>query len=277
MPHAYTNGIATFYEDSGDGQAVVLIHGYSVDSRLWQHQTPALVKAGFRVVSYDVRGHGRSMVPPVGYTWENYSQDLAELLDRLNLESAVTQPLGEPAAHVVGLSMGGGIALQFALDHPERVLSLTLVDSVLPGYQYGEEMSRPLEEMRAAVARDGLRAVFDGPWLDSPLFDGVRRRPAAFELVRQMVHGYQAPDYQSDQARPVGYQPPDIAARLGDIQARTLVIVGEDDLADFRLIAEMLAGNIAEARLDVMERCGHIPPLEEPERLNEVLVEFLRC
>jgi pimeloyl-ACP methyl ester carboxylesterase len=66
MPHTYTNDIVTFYEDAGEGPVVVLIHGHSVDLRMWQHQMPALLQAGYRVVRYDVRGHGRSLVAPGG-------------------------------------------------------------------------------------------------------------------------------------------------------------------------------------------------------------------
>src|SRR3989304_8530925 len=143
MPHTYTNGIVTFYEaasprGSGPFPAVVLIHGHSVDLRMWQYQVPALLEAGFRAVRYDVRGHGRSMVPPEGYTWEHYPADLGDLLDRLNVERPATEDLGLDAAHLVGLSMGGGIALQFALDFPPRVLSPPLVDSTLPGLTHSK-------------------------------------------------------------------------------------------------------------------------------------------
>src|SRR3990172_3922115 len=99
MPHLYTNGIATYFEDAAlggaSGPAVVLIHGHC-------------------------------MAPPGGYAWESYSADLRDLLDRINVEGPASESLALDAAHLVGLSMGGGIALQFALDSPARVLSLTL-------------------------------------------------------------------------------------------------------------------------------------------------------
>src|SRR3990172_12329088 len=155
MPHTYTNGIVTFYEDAGDGPVVVLIHGHSLDLRMWQYQVPALVNAGFRVVRHDVRGHGRSLIAPSGYTWENYSADLRDLLDRLNVERPTTETLHVPAVHLVGLSMGGGVALQFTLDNPQRVISLTLVDSALPGYAYSEEMSKAIQELVHAVPTEG--------------------------------------------------------------------------------------------------------------------------
>jgi len=161
MPHTYTNGIVTFYEDSGEGPPVVLVHGYGADLRLWDAQAPALADAGFRVIRHDVRGHGRSLISPDGYTYENYSADLRDLLDRLNVERPVTESLNIEAAHVVGLSMGGGIALQFALDHPQRVLSLTLVDSALPGFTYEDETTTHIQQFMDAVRADGPRQAID--------------------------------------------------------------------------------------------------------------------
>src|SRR3990172_7671568 len=214
MPHTYTNGIVTFYEDTGDGPIVLLIHGHSLDLRMWKYQVGPLVDMGYRVLRYDVRGHGRSMVPPSGYTWDNYSQDLAELLDRLNVERPAAEPLAAEAAHVVGLSMGGGIALKFALDHPERVLSLTLVDSTLPGFTYSEEFSSSIGALREAVVNEGVRAAFDRLWLAHPLFDGLRRYPERFAEAAEMTAGFQAAEYLPGSETP-GYVQPDLAARLG--------------------------------------------------------------
>ena len=264
MPHVTTNGIATFYEDSGRGPPVVLVHGHSVDLRLWDLQAPALVKGGYRVIRYDVRGHGRSATPPSGYTWQNYALDLRDLLDGLTVEAP---------AHVVGLSMGGGIALQFALDFPERVSSLVLVDSALPGFDYSPEFAGAIEELVAAVRAEGPRAAFERLWLTHPLFDGVRRFPERFELLRTMVLAYAAADYFDE----TPHAPParQTVDRLAEVQAPTLVLVGELDIPDFQIIAEVLAGNIAGARLQVIADSGHIPPLEQPQAFNQALLGWL--
>jgi 3-oxoadipate enol-lactonase len=263
LPHLNTNGIVTFYEDMGQGPAVVPIHGHSADLRLWHLQAPALVDAGYRVIRYDVRGHGRSTAPPSSYTWQNYALDLRDLLDRIDLARA----------HVVGLSMGGGIALQFALDFPERVSSLVLADSALPGFDYSPEFADAIEELVAAVRTEGSRAAFERLWLTHPLFDGVRRFPERFELIRTMALEYAGRDYL-DETR---YTPPERQAvdRLAELQAPTLVLVGELDVPDFQIIAEVLAGNIAGARLQVIADAGHIPALEQPDMFNQTLLGFL--
>ena len=274
MPHTYTNDIVTFYEDTGDGPVVVLIHGHSLDLRMWKYQVAPLVDMGYRVVRYDVRGHGRSMVPPGGYTWDNYSVDLSDLLDRLNVEKPAAEPLAVEAAHVVGLSMGGGIALKFALDHPERVLSLTLVDSILPGFAYSEEFSGWITELRAAVRTEGKVEAFERLWLAHPLFDGVRRHPERFAEVAEMVAGFQAAEYMEGAETP-GYGPQDLAGRLGEVSGPTLVVVGSEDVPDFLMIGALMEANIPGARRLELAGCGHIPPLEDTATFNRSLLEFL--
>jgi 3-oxoadipate enol-lactonase len=271
VPHLNTNGIDTYFEDSAlagaSGPPVVLIHGHSVDLRLWDEQVPVLTAAGYRAIRYDVRGHGRTMVPPTGYTWENYAADLADLLDQLGVD----------AAHVVGLSMGGGIALQFALSAsggPARVLSLALVDSALPGFTYSEEFSREIEALVAAVRTDGPRAAFERLWLTHPLFDGLRRFPDRFRRMREMVLAFPAADYREG-AVAAGYVPA-VIERLHEIGAPTLVLVGEMDVPDFHLVADILAENLPQARKVVLPDCGHVAPLEQPDTFNEALIAFLR-
>jgi len=275
MPHTYTNGVVTFYEDSGEGPIVVLVHGYGGDLRLWDSQVGPLREAGFRVIRYDIRGHGRSMIAPDGYTYENYSADLRDLLDRLNVERPVTVGLSVGSVNLVGLSMGGGVVLQFALDHPERVLSLTLVDSALPGFTYGDEATAHIQQFMEAVRADGPRAAIDNIWLQHPFFDGVRRDPQLFESVRKILLDFQAPDMR-DGARPADYRP-DLANRLAEVRAPTLVIAGENDIPDFGLIADVLAENIADARQKIIRDCWHLPPNEKPEAFNDLLISFLRA
>jgi 3-oxoadipate enol-lactonase len=267
MPYARTNSIDTHYEESGQGPPVVLIHGHSADLRLWDPQVPALVGSGYRVIRYDVRGHGRSSVPPTGYTWDNYSRDLGDLLHHIDIRPP-------SRTHLVGLSMGGAVAMQFALDQPEGMASLTLADSALPGLSYSEEFSRAIEELLAAVRREGPRAALERLWLTHPLFDGIRRFPERFALLKSILLEYPAADYLDETEYP---QPErQIVDRLEEIHAPTLVLVGELHLPDFRLAADILAANIPGARLHVLADAGHVSNLEQPEAFNEALIGFLK-
>jgi 3-oxoadipate enol-lactonase len=259
-----TNDIATFYEDRGRGPPVVLIHGHTLDLRLWDAQVAPLADAGYRVVRYDVRGHGQSEAPATGYTYQNYSLDLRDLLDRLSIDAP---------AHLVGLSMGGGIALQFAVDHPQRVASLVLVDSAVPGFDYSPEYAEAIEELVRVARSEGPRAALGRVWLTHPLFDGIRRFPDRFAFLKRIVLAYSAADYLDATEYP---QPQwQVIDRLSEIRAPTLVLVGELDLPDFRLIAEILAANIATARQEVIADAGHLPNLEQPQAFNRALLGFL--
>jgi pimeloyl-ACP methyl ester carboxylesterase len=274
VPHTYTNGIVTFYEDTGRGPLVVLIHGHSLDLRMWKYQVAPLVDMGYRVLRYDVRGHGRSMVPPDGYTWDNYSRDLSDLLDRLNVERPADEPLAVEAAHLAGLSMGGAIALKFTLDHPERVLSLTLVDSALPGFSYSPEFGAMVQELVTTVRTEGAAAGMEKVWLPHAIFDGLRRHPEKFAEVEAMVRGFQAAEYREEATASSDAQPR-LVARIGEVTAPALVVAGAEDLPDFRLIADLLAENIPGARKAILGGCGHVPPMENPAAFNSLLLEFL--
>lgn len=270
MPLAHTGEIQTYYEDERPDAAsprretpVVLIHGHSADLRLWEPQVGPLLDAGYRVVRYDVRGHGRSFAPPTGHSWEHYQADLRALLDHLRLKRV----------HLAGISMGGAIALQFALEEPGRVASLALLDTALPGLSYSPEFEDDIERLRAAVRAEGPRAALERIWLTHPIFDGVRRHPDAFAALRRMVLDYPAADYLDE----ADYPPPERPAieRLHEVAAPTLVIVGELDLPDFRIIADILAENLSRARRLVVPDAGHLPNLERPEAVNEALLSFL--
>jgi 3-oxoadipate enol-lactonase len=266
MPHLLTNGIDTYFEARGEGPAVVLVHGHSADQAMWNYQVDDLVAAGFRVVRYDVRGHGRSSAPPAGYTWRNYARDLAALLDGLGIASA----------HLVGSSMGGAIALTFALLHPGRTLSVVPVNSALPGFTYSPDFSDEVQRLVAAVRDEGAPKAFKRLWLTHPIFEGVRRLPDRFAELRQVMLAYRATEYRADYPGEPGDVQLDLAARLHEITAPALVVVGEHDIADFQLIAEITASAMPNARKVVIEGTWHLPNVEKPEVFNPVLIEFLR-
>ncbi len=263
MPVAAVNGISVAYEDSGGtGTPVVLIHGHSVDLRMWPRQYLALREAGYRVIRYDVRGHGRSSAPAAGYTWPEYSADLRALLDHLDVARA----------HVAGFSMGGGIALQFALDNPGRVLSLALMDAAVPGFVYSDAFATTIEALVRAVRAEGWRSAAQRLWLTHPMFAGLRRHPAMFDVVQELVLAYPARDYQTDQPEPAG---PEVVDRLHTLRPPVLVMVGAEDLDDFLLAAQVVAANAPHARLEIVPDAGHMLPLERPEETNRRLLAFL--
>jgi pimeloyl-ACP methyl ester carboxylesterase len=264
LPTALTNGIITHYEEEGEGPPVVLIHGHTADRRLWDRQSAFLAQSGFRAVRYDLRGHGCTDAPATGYAFADYALDLRDLLDHLRID----------CAHLAGLSMGGGVALTFALDNPQRVASLTLIDSCLPGYAYSSEFEADIERLRDAVRTEGTAPALQKYWLEHPIFASIRRFPDRFDLLWRMVITYPAADYLDETEYPVPERQP--SDRLHEIAAPALIMAGELDLPDFLLIAEILAANIPNARRLVVPDAGHVLNLEKPEEVNEALLSVLR-
>jgi pimeloyl-ACP methyl ester carboxylesterase len=254
---AEVNGARLYYESMGKGPAVVLIHGGLVDSRLWDAQMKPLSKR-FRVVRYDIRGYGRSNAP----TGEYYPlEDLRALLDYLKIDKAT----------LVGLSLGGIVAADFALEHPERVERLVLVSSGLRGAKLPPDEAAA--NARRVAASEGMGRYFE-EFLKSDMLAGVRRRPAAREAMRRMmVENYKADAYIRA-GLPQSPEPP-TAQRLGQIKAPALVVVGSLDAKNAQDVADMLAAGIHGARKVVIPGASHHPPVETPEEFNRVLLDYL--
>ena len=170
-------GARLVYQVSGAGPAVVLIHGFGLDMRMWDPQIAPLA-ARFRVVRYDCRGFGASgpFDPGVPYT---HAGDLVALLDHLGIGDAV----------LAGLSFGGRVALQAALAAPDRVRGLALLDAVLDGVPWDPESARALDEVARQVQAGGVRAG-RAAWLAHPLFAAARERPDLAAALAAMVAGY---------------------------------------------------------------------------------------
>jgi pimeloyl-ACP methyl ester carboxylesterase len=225
-------------------QKVVLLHSALGDSRLWHRQVAALA-GRYEVVAPDLPGWGRSPLPTEPFSF-------VEVVDALL-----------PAA-LVGNSFGGAIALRTALAHPDRISKLMLIDSGLPAWDWTEEMTSYFEAEGAAVEAGDLDAATEVNlqfWVKPEHHDEVRpQQRHALEL--QTAH--EEPDVLWPEMPP-----------LSSLTVPTLVVVGEDDKADFRAIAQHLAEEIPDADLAVVAGAGHLVGLDQPEELNALLLEFL--
>jgi 3-oxoadipate enol-lactonase len=247
------------YSIAGSGEPVVLIHGMGLDASMWDSQVPALA-GEFRVIRYDVRGFGGSTLPDGPYC---HSDDLLQLLEFLDA----------PCAHVIGLSMGGRIALRFALAHPNAVRSLTLIDSALDGFAWSRRWRDQMNTIVHAARQGGIEEA-RRLWLAHELFAPARRDPELAAALAFMVERYSGWHWaNTDPIRRSG--PPSIE-RLPSMTARTLVMVGELDLADFREIARRLCAGIPRATQCEIAGAGHMSNMEAPAIVNEHLLEHLR-
>jgi 3-oxoadipate enol-lactonase len=253
-------GAGLVHEATGDGPAVVLVHGFGLDMRMWEPQVGHLA-ARFRVVRYDCRGFGASgpFDPAVPYT---HAGDLVALLDHLDIGEAV----------LAGLSFGGRVVLQTALAAPARVRGLVLLDAVLDGVPWDPGSADALDELARRVRAGGAPAG-RAAWLAHPLFAAARQRPELAGQLAAMVAGYPGQHWLGrDPHRPVRPQP---IEALEDVATPTLVAVGDRDVPGFREMSAVLARRIPGAEYRVVAGAGHMVNMEQPAAVNRLLTRFL--
>jgi pimeloyl-ACP methyl ester carboxylesterase len=259
-------GVATFgqseiyYEIAGAGEpTVILIHGGMLDCRMWDEQFELLAKT-HRVLRYDASAHGKSTLPPDVY-WD--FADLRELMNQLGIERAV----------LVGLSLGGKVAIDLALENPERVQAIVAVSSGLSGYRftsdfYLEHRDAMIQAWRAGDF-DAVVEAFQRSWTDGPQRAPEEVDPEVREKVRMMArNGIE----HAMEGRMI--DPPAID-RLDELTLPMLMVVGELDLPGIHEIAEMVVAANPNAELVVVPGVAHMVNLEASERFNELLLGYL--
>jgi 3-oxoadipate enol-lactonase len=257
MPMIAINQTHLYYEIAGAGQAVVLIHGLGSSTRDWEAQVPELAKS-YQVITLDLRGHGRSDRPAGPYQIPMFAADLAGLLEALGVASA----------HIVGLSLGGGVAFQFALDYPSMVRSLTLVNTAPALGGAPEQAEQEIARRVGIVQQLGMRAM--GQALGPNLFP----KPEQAGLRETFVERWAENDPQAYIAATRSMLGWDVTGRLGSITCPVLVIASDQDYGPVSA-KEAYRQLMPRARLAVIPDAHHAVPMERPEAFNPVLAQFL--
>jgi len=262
VPFAAVNQIDLYYEETGSGPPLLLIAGLSANMLDWATLLPTLAER-FHVVAFDNRGAGRSSAPPGPYTTRLLADDAAALLDHLGIERA----------HVVGASMGGMMAQELALAHPERVDRLILYATYArPRPLIHDPWFNSVVETWERGDPD-QQAMLLLPWCLTPAF--MSQHDAVADAVAEWrANPYPAPAH-GVAAQAAACRTHDAHDRLGQISAPTLVLVGAEDIVTPVSCAHELAEGIPEACLHVLERGGHSAEMEYPEAVTEVLLAFL--
>jgi pimeloyl-ACP methyl ester carboxylesterase len=252
------NNAQIYYEDLGKGDCVILIHGFAMDRRIWDGQFRVFAQQ-FRVVRYDLRGFGRSDLPETQYSTLD---DLRVMMDQLDIEKAC----------VVGVSLGGSLAIEFALTCPERVAGLVLAGSTVRGYPYSDDYVKEFLHYRKIARREGA-AVAQSESLGNPLLRSIARKPALFEPVKRMIGDYSGFHWLAHDPHRVLYPP--AINRLSEIACPVQIIVGQRDIPDLQGVADRLIAEIGHARSVVLPDVGHIVNMEAPEQFNRIVLDFL--
>lgn len=256
---AAVNGTRLWCDVTGTGSPLVLIHGSPLDSRMWEPQVAALARA-HRLIRYDVRGYGRS--DPPGATPYRHEDDLAGLLDWLGIAQAA----------LLGLSMGGRLAVDFALAYPVRVSTLILAGSSVSGYPWTDDLDAMAAATQEAIARGGVAAAQELT-LEEPLLQPTLREAEVQQALAAQVRTYSGWHWLHDD--PVIAPQPTAYTRLETVSAPTLVITGENDQRDIHGVAAALASRIPGASSILIPGAAHMVNLEAADEFNEAVLAFL--
>lgn len=258
MPTISVNNITMHYVEAGQGSPLLLLHGLGGSHEMWLPIVPELARS-HRVIVADHRGHGASDKPGGQYTTRLYADDWLALMEALKLDRA----------HLLGLSMGGAIAMRLAVEAPHRVHSLILVDTW--GHPHPEFLAMLRQRLEKLAAGD-LAAYAEAaiPQVYSPRF--IRVNPQAMAEYRARVAKANPDSLRSAIGACMSH---DMHGALGRIQAPTLVIVGSEDGLVPPFHSEYLQRAIPRASLSVIKGSGHIPHLEAPAEFLQVVREFL--
>lgn len=259
--YAEANGAQLYYEAAGQGNPVVLIHGITLDTRMWDDQFQEFSKH-YRVIRYDCRGFGKSSVPEEGKPY-SHSRDLKELLDHLKIRKAC----------VIGLSMGGGIAINFTLEYPDYVSSLITVDSVVEGGGLATKEFREWYASLFNIARESGVESAKEAFMNGALFESAMGNPLVADRLRELIGSYSGWRFVNDD--PQESLDPSPNDRLHEIDCPTLVVVGEYDIPTFQGMADRIVKEVSGSRKVVIPGVGHMSNMEDPEAFNREVLAFL--
>jgi pimeloyl-ACP methyl ester carboxylesterase len=258
---ASLDGATIAYDDLGTGSALVLVHGHPFNRSMWRPQVERFSRSGWRVIAPDLRGYGESTVVPGMTTLDVFARDLANLLDHLAVGPAV----------LVGLSMGGQIAMDFYRQFPDRVRAIVLADTFATGETEAGRARR--NEIADRLMREGMAAYAEEelPKMVDPA--NIAARPAVAEHVLGMMRT--TPAEGAAAALRGRAERPDYVEVLAKLSVPALVVVGEEDTYTPVPVARSMHEVLPDSTLVIIEGAAHLPNLERPAEFDAALSRFL--
>lgn len=248
--------------EAGDGLPVVFLHAGVCDHRMWHEQMRIAAENGWHAIAYDRRGYGDAVSADEPFS---HLDDLEAVLDAFDIHAAV----------FVGCSMGGGLAIDFALKNPGRVIGLALIGTSVTGAPWAATAEESAIEMAEEDAwergdLDLLNKVQAHEWLDGPRAQSGRVGGSARELFLDMnAKALAKPELTQEEPRP------DAWSRVDAVAAPTMLIVGDEDFSALIERHEHLSETMPNSFAAVLEGVAHIPSIERPDLINRMLDEFL--
>ena len=258
--YADIEGRKVYYEDKGRGQVLLLIHGLSLDTRMWDNQFDVLA-GQYRVIRYDMSGYGRSSIPDSAISSSN---EIFALLRSLGVKKAI----------VIGMSLGGWAAIRFAIDYPEMVDALITLSANLDGFRFSDQLRQRLNRY-PKIAKDSGLARAKETWLKDPFMTPATNIQSVGTKMRQIVADWSGIQFTNPAIWSFRRALPPAIRRINEIHVPTLVLVGERDDPNMHAIADTLALGIIGAKKVVIAGCGHLLNLERPDEFNRILMDFV--
>lgn len=261
MAKVKINNIEVYYEITGNGEPILLVHGHPFDHTMWEPQTEAFSKY-YQIITPDLRGYGKTPLPQTPTRFEDYGTDLLKLMDSLNIGSF----------HVAGLSQGGQIIMELFRQAPSRIKSLIFADTFAGPDT--PEAKKARNDMADRMEKEGMDV-----YADDAIYKMVRREHVAsmpnvaahvLKMMKSTLPKGAATAMRARSER-INY----LKEVLPTINVPTLVIVGRQD--EFTPVekAEELQENLQNSKMVVIEDAGHMPNLEHPDEFNAVVLDFL--
>ena len=267
--YAEINGTKLYWETAGIGEAIVLIHGSFGDRRFWDFQFTALSKK-YKVLRYDVRGYGKSALPKSDEPYTD-AEDLNALMEFLKIKKA----------HVCGLSLGSIVGIDFALSHPDKLISLILCGPRVAGDGTDEYRTINADTVRAIIAKTtdmvknkSAKEATDYLWTGNHSMGKTVISSITREKLLNMGYEYSWWRYLNTSKRGLVF--PMAIKKLYEIKTPTLVLTAEYDLELCKEVAVIIVKEIAGAKLISVKGAGHIMNMDKPRKFNKAIFKFIR-
>ena len=264
MPKASINGVDLNYEISGQGEAVVFLHGYTGSTQDWSNQMTAL-SPKYKFVALDHRGHGKSAAPSgeEDYSVQILADDTFALLNELNIKNCC----------LVGHSLGGFTALQFAIQHQDMLAALVLVDTSSGQFARDPNYAQLSQKLHELARTQGMEAAFEYDAANNPMrIERFKEHPEQREISRRKVMQTSVDGYIYLSRAISEWEP--LTSRLSEIKVPALIFWGDED-QPFTEPSRIMKEGIADSELVTVKGVGHNPHEEAPEVFNKALLKFL--
>ena len=257
MPKLKVNNIELYYETTGQGQNILFIHGLGSSTRDWEMQIPTFSK-NYQTITFDLRGHGQSQKPSGPYSMSLFAKDTAELI----------KSLGIAPVHVVGISLGGMVAFQLAVDYPELIKRLVIVNSG------PEVVVRTLKDRWQVFLRFAIVRLFGMRKMGEVLSKRLFPKDEHAEIRHMFVERWAENDIRSYLNTLRAIVDWSVADKIHTINLPTLVVAADGDYTPVSA-KEAFVPKMGNAELIVIQDSRHAVPVEKPEEFNQIVSAFL--